>query len=100
MIRIFFAPALFLLMMSCSNNKQADNVKFIHLLTLDPGHFHAALVQKNMYPTVDSVVNVYAPQGSDVQLHLDRIKAYNTRPENRRTGKKKCIPVMIFLKRC
>ena len=34
-----------------------QNVK---LITLDPGHFHAALVQKTMYPQVDPNVYVYA----------------------------------------
>ncbi|MBC8156427.1 MAG: oxidoreductase [Bacteroidetes bacterium] len=56
------------------------------LVTLDPGHFHAALVQKNMYPAVSPVVQVYAPADrgdgpSDLQLHLGRIQAYNKRPE-------------------
>jgi predicted dehydrogenase len=54
----------------------------VRLITLDPGHFHAALVQKSMYPDVDSVVHVYAPEGSDVQLHLGRIESYNKRPDN------------------
>lgn len=54
----------------------------VKLVTVDPGHFHAALVQKSMYPQVDPVVHVYAPAGTDVQLHLDRIKAYNTRADN------------------
>ena len=53
-----------------------QNVK---LITLDPGHFHAALVQKTMYPQVDPNVYVYAEKGNDLQLHLDRIKGYNTR---------------------
>jgi predicted dehydrogenase len=35
-----------------------------------------------MYDEVDSVVHVYAPGGSDLQLHLDRINAYNTRNES------------------
>jgi len=51
------------------------------LITLDPGHFHAALVQKNRVAGVDSVVYVYAPEGSDVQDHLNRIRGFNTRPE-------------------
>nr|WP_237144292.1 putative oxidoreductase C-terminal domain-containing protein [Pontibacter pamirensis] len=54
----------------------------IKLITLDPGHFHAALVQKSMYANVDSVVHVYAPAGDDVEEHLKKIEAYNTRPEN------------------
>ena len=53
----------------------------IHLVTLDPGHFHAALIQKSMYPNVDSVVKVYAPDGNDLNMHLDRINSYNHRPE-------------------
>jgi predicted dehydrogenase len=51
----------------------------IQLVTLDPGHFHAALIQKTMYDEVDPMVHVYAPEGNDVLFHLDRIKAYNTR---------------------
>jgi len=54
----------------------------VQLITLDPGHFHAALVQKSMYPDVDSAVHVYAPPGPDVQLHLEKITAYNSRPDN------------------
>ncbi len=51
-------------------------------MTLDPGHFHAALVQKLQLEDVDPTVFVYAPEGSDVQDHLNRIKGFNTRAEN------------------
>lgn len=54
----------------------------VKIMTLDPGHFHAALVQKSMYEMVDSTVYVYAPEGDDLQGHLARINSYNTRPEN------------------
>jgi predicted dehydrogenase len=54
----------------------------VKLITLDPGHFHAALVQKKMYETVDPVVHVYAPEGKDVIEHLGRIYGFNTRLEN------------------
>ena len=67
--------------MSC-NNSQPENKKPVQLVTLDPGHFHAALVQKTMYNDVDSVVHVYAPAGNDLQLHLDRINGYNNRKED------------------
>lgn len=56
--------------------------KSVKLITLDPGHFHAALVQKSMYPDVDPMVHIYAPAGPDLQLHLDRLQSYNTRKEN------------------
>ncbi|MFL6208670.1 MAG: putative oxidoreductase C-terminal domain-containing protein [Pyrinomonadaceae bacterium] len=51
----------------------------VRLMTLDPGHFHAALVQKTMYPGVSPVVQVYAPRGADLDEHLKRIAGYNTR---------------------
>ncbi|MCL1919610.1 MAG: PmoA family protein [Kiritimatiellaeota bacterium] len=53
----------------------------IGLLTLDPGHFHAALVQKQMYPRLAPEVNVYAPAGPDVEMHLKRIEGFNTRAD-------------------
>lgn len=65
-----------------SNSANETKSKPVQLITLDPGHFHAALVQKSMYDDVDSVVHVYAPAGNDVQLHLDRINEYNTRKDN------------------
>ncbi|MBD2703706.1 Gfo/Idh/MocA family oxidoreductase [Spirosoma sp. BT702] len=65
-----------------SSEKNATSSGEIHLITLDPGHFHAALVQKNMLDGVDSVVHVYAPDGPDLQLHLDKIQGFNTRGEN------------------
>lgn len=73
------------LLISCQTTKKEEEVKENHtirLVTLDPGHFHAALVQKTMYSNVDSVVHVYAPEGTDVQMHLKRIEGFNTRPED------------------
>ena len=59
---------------------EPDKTKIlVKLMVLDPGHFHAALVQKKMYAQVDSVVHVYAPEGPDVQDYLNRIKGYNSR---------------------
>lgn len=51
----------------------------VKLITVDPGHFHAALVQKIMYGQVSPDVHVYAPGGPDVQQYLDLIASYNTR---------------------
>ncbi|MBP5321512.1 MAG: Gfo/Idh/MocA family oxidoreductase [Kiritimatiellae bacterium] len=53
----------------------------VRLVTLDPGHFHAALVQKRMYPDVSPTVHVYAPEGADLKMHMDRINGFNTRAE-------------------
>ena len=51
------------------------------LITLDPGHFHASLVQKFMSPDLDSTVHVYAPAGDDLAQHLARIEAFNRRSD-------------------
>ncbi len=53
----------------------------VKLVTLDPGHFHAGLVQKTMYKQVAPTAHVYAPEGPDLDEHLKRISGYNTRPE-------------------
>lgn len=54
----------------------------VQLITVDPGHFHAALVQKTMYGQVSPDVYVYAPEGPDYLQHLERIRSYNERQEN------------------
>ena len=54
----------------------------VKLMTLDPGHFHAALVQKTMYEQIDPTIYVYAPEGADVIEHLARIDAFNKRSVN------------------
>ncbi len=79
-IFIFFLSV----MAGCAGTQKTNNTQIpdIKLVTLDPGHFHAALVQKTMYPNVDSVVHVYAPDGPDLQFHQARINSYNTRSEN------------------
>jgi predicted dehydrogenase len=54
----------------------------VRLITLAPGHFHAALVQKEMYPGVSPLVHVYAPLGADLLAHLNRIAAFNARKDH------------------
>lgn len=44
------------------------------LMTLDPGHFHAALVHKKMYPQVDSTIYLFAPEGPEVNDFLSKIE--------------------------
>ena len=65
---------------TAASDPSADAARF-RLVTLDPGHFHAALVQKSMYPDVSPVVHVYAPEGEELAQHVARIESYNTRAE-------------------
>jgi predicted dehydrogenase len=75
---------LSVLFISCQSLKpeEVKEDKPIRFITVDPGHFHAALVQKSMYPDVDSTVHVYAPAGPDIEMHLNRIEVFNSRAEN------------------
>ncbi len=54
----------------------------VNLVTLDPGHYHASLVQKSMYEQVDPLVYVYAPDGPDVANYLKQIQRFNEREED------------------
>jgi len=84
--------ALGVLMCSCgwsgSSDKSTPPADFtgapgeVVLMTLDPGHFHAGLVQKAMYPQIASTAYVYAPEGPDVETHLARIRSFNMRADN------------------
>ncbi len=50
-------------------------------MILDPGHFHAALVQKKMSPSIAPQVHVYAPEGPELQDYLNRIQGFNSREQ-------------------
>lgn len=66
----------------CSGTKQYSSEEKVKIITLDPGHFHSALVQKSMYDDVDSTVHVYAPDGDELKAHLSLVEQYNNDKEN------------------
>ncbi|MBU1823238.1 MAG: Gfo/Idh/MocA family oxidoreductase [Bacteroidetes bacterium] len=68
----------------CNTSKEttAATGKPLRLIVLDPGHFHADLLQKATYDQVDSTVSVYAPEGAEVKAYLGKVEQYNTRAES------------------
>jgi len=84
---IVCASAAVMLLAGCTPQRQTccgsccGGDTTVKLITLDPGHFHAALVQKRMYPGVASKVHIYAPEGNDLKMHMDRINGFNTRAD-------------------
>lgn len=54
----------------------------IELVVLDPGHFHASLLQKFPQQQINDTVLVYAPEGNELQQYLHSIEEYNRRAEN------------------
>jgi predicted dehydrogenase len=81
----------FCLQSCCADGQEQmkDTADKVKLMILNPGHYHAALVQKSMYDQVDSVVHVYAPAGPEVQEYLNHIESFNTRAENPTTWQEK-----------
>lgn len=93
MIKTYLASGvtLLLLLTGCSSpqnnasgNKEAKTMftpleGTVKFMNLDPGHFHAALIQKSMYESVDPLVHVYAPGGAEVESYLKLIESYNSR---------------------
>ncbi|MEC8397083.1 MAG: putative oxidoreductase C-terminal domain-containing protein [Bacteroidota bacterium] len=77
--KYFYWIAIALFIMGCTPKE--DNTK-VKLMTLDPGHFHAALIQKTSYKDIDNTIDVYAPEGPEVKDFLSKIKGYNNRAEN------------------
>jgi len=53
----------------------------VRLVTLAPGHFHAALVQKEALPGVDPHVHVYSDDDTDLAAHRERIARFNERSD-------------------
>lgn len=83
---ILIVSAIFLIL-SCSAKKDVGHTFTgengeVKIMTINPGHFHAALVLKTMYDQISPDVYVYAPQGPDVDAHLSSIEGFNSRPEN------------------
>ena len=66
---------------SCKAEKEAKSDK-LTLMTLDPAHFHASLIQKNMLQGIDSVCYVYAPKSFGVSAHIALLSEYNFRKDN------------------
>lgn len=75
---------------SCGQEQQASESQQeftgapgeVKLMNLNPGHFHAALVQLNDYEQVDPQVYVYAPEGPELDAYLAMIERFNTRDED------------------
>jgi predicted dehydrogenase len=93
-----------LLLLSACNTKDSASVFTpvegkVKLMNLDPGHFHAALVQKTMYESVDPVVHVYAPDGPEVESYLSRIGDYNARSEDPSSWEEKVYTGDDFLEK-
>ena len=75
--------------------RSAEDAPAVRLITLDPGHFHAALVQKFMYDGVDPRVRVYAPGGKTSLIILSASRRSTLAPINQHIGARRCTAAGI-----
>lgn len=84
-----------LVVVSCSlskkqaaNEADANEAGKIEIVVLDPGHFHASLLQKDTLTDISDTIRIYAPEGIGVQQYLESIDSYNQRTESPTAWKK------------
>jgi len=92
-----------LLLFSCNARQNKSEAERQHIFTgkegevelvvLDPGHFHASLLQKFPQKLVNDTVHVYAPQGDELDQYMASIEDYNQRAENPTHWHVEAIPV-------
>lgn len=90
-LHLFASILTTLIILSCNTqNKESKESKHlftgadgeIELAVLDPGHFHASLLQKFPQKQVNDTVWVYAPEGDELDQYLRSIEGYNQRADN------------------
>lgn len=72
-LSMLFLPLAF----AVSCKEKATTTK--SMVVIDPVHYHAALVQKNHLNGVSDTVNVYAPDGEELDSYLATVESFNKR---------------------
>lgn len=87
--------AILFIVVSCSfskkqaaNRMETNDLPQLEIVVLDPGHFHASLLQKEKLTDVSDTIQIYAPEGTGVNQYLESIDSYNQRAESPTTWKK------------
>jgi predicted dehydrogenase len=83
--RILFLALLMWFTQACRvepTRRMTDPMSEVRLVIVDPGHFHSALIQKDMYPQVSARVSVYSPLTPELSDYLNRVVLFNTRKES------------------
>jgi predicted dehydrogenase len=97
-----FPVILIIFAWACSPSAEKSGempAQTVKLVQINPGHFHAGLVLKSMYPQVDPLVHVYAPGGPDLQDFLARIEGYNSREDQPTTWETKIYTGPDYMER-
>lgn len=63
------------------NEADTNRAHKIKLTVLDPGHFHASLLQKDTLKDISDTIYIYAPEGTGLNQYMESINSYNQRAE-------------------
>ena len=84
-----FSLCFLLLLNSCSEGgRMSEGFGFtgepdeVQLIILNPGHYHAYAIHRRMYDQIDPTVHIYAPEGPEVDEHVEVVEGYNMQEEN------------------
>ena len=89
---ILIIASLAVVLMAGACKEKDKGPKQVVIATLDPGHFHAALVQKTSYPQVSKDVYVYSNPGADLQEHLFRL---SLEPDCPHAALSEAVPALV-----
>ena len=77
------------------NKAEANDSCKIEVVVLDPGHFHASLLQKDALAVINDTIRIYAPEGIGVNQYLATIG--QSLPPH---GRNKYIQAKIISRKC
>lgn len=64
------------------DSKRILNGTQLCMTVIDPGHFHASLLQKNRLEGVSDTVRVFAPAGKELDAYISAVESFNSREKN------------------
>lgn len=84
----FIFSLIIVFLFACTNKQNPTTMQFtgqdgeVKLMVINPGHFHASLLQKNANSRVNDTIYVYAPEGEELNQYINAIEGFNTREDS------------------
>ena len=82
------------------NKAEANDSCKIEVVVLDPGHFHASLLQKDALAVINDTIRIYAPEGIGVNQYLESIDLTTIGQSLPLHGRNRYIQAKIISRKC
>ncbi len=79
---LILGSAALIAMAACKSSTDAPAGQDHRLAVVNPGHFHAALVTKSPLANMCDTIDVFAPEGPELEQYKGFIESYNNREDN------------------